>query len=1106
MLISIILVSTVSMLVPFGTSIMMMNDTDMGWDVTEGDFIGYRVETSYFLFSTVNYLGFNVTSNTTDSGVYTLTMDGLQWNIGSNELYVESAIELSYSYGSGVYSHTFGVSSYFPLYPIIIVPKNYTEGGYDLNNIGNIYDDGGLWDGFSSDSSTLNFTNSVDGSYCNMIFDTYGVLDSAIVSVMISGIEYAQTYTRITDSNLLNTIDDTSFDGDNGHIYKYSLFTIPLAYYAYNMSYVVDMQNGFGDGITCFNPMRKAMGVEYIWNFTSESWDSNVNPWEGDGDNYAMVISNDNFNSFIMRGDYHGSCIVDAVDGNDVSLILNDEFGDDGDLVGYRLVMNSSFEGIIYSHINENGTMKLGVLFGYFPYGVGSGAEGSCDILQSDENMKLIHTLYKIGTSGTDLYFEYHGMARYFGVYDDVCEIGSNYVLFGNTFSGESMYIEVGSDGWLVEATIRGSFGSSGIIPISFTQMSQEEFDNRDDPAYNVRWGIDVGDALYYNVSRSSNPDYEGTFSKYVINSKGVQNIKAFGDMDIKAAIVNATHYKWETGIGWNATGDQWSEDDDSDVIIGSQRTDFVLYMRNGPTNLVYGLNTTADLIWEIAGPMLSSFADINEYEGGDNWIHIYNSTEGNDHYLNITWNDDGVVTLLDYDFMANENEIYARLELMETYPIVPKITKEYIEVYGFFVIFNFTVVSQDGFNGGNITFGDGSNIDIYFPGSYDINLNYNDDGSLTIVGMYLYESAQSYQIKISIKDSDDQIGEYSEVIETFNLVNSFVWSSQIGDYLVYNITNGTESWYSRYEVMNEVHGSLLDVSMLGLNAIHYKWIDEVGWVLMPDYLLGNYEYSRIISGGSLGMMYVGFIILSIPQGFTGYDYVAIWSMILKVNTGTSDIIIHSCTDTSYNITLMGIINMYYEWNEKGIVTYLYLSDPSFAIEMKYIDVPKVLASENINYEVGNINNFINWTVIPVHVFGDNATYEVLLNGESYIELTNLTEDGIILINVDGLEVGNYTYTIIVYDGSGRVVQSSIVVIVNEKYIPPPPSEGLELWQQILIVIGSTGGASIAVYFGVRNAAGLNVKRMKIPRVNAKIDVNYCKFNPSDPRCKNIKL
>lgn len=85
----------------------------------------------------------------------------------------------------------------------------------------------------------------------------------------------------------------------------------------------------------------------------------------------------------------------------------------------------------------------------------------------------------------------------------------------------------------------------------------------------------------------------------------------------------------------------------------------------------------------------------------------------------------------------------------------------------------------------------------------------------------------------------------------------------------------------------------------------------------------------------------------------------------------------------------------------------------------------------DISYEEGMTGNTIEWTL------GDQnpGVYEVYMNNSLFVSSTTWS-NGTVTVNIDGLTVGVYDFTIYVYDLSGNMVSDTVMVTV----IDPTPT------------------------------------------------------------------
>ncbi|MCE7743437.1 MAG: hypothetical protein GOP50_13380 [Candidatus Heimdallarchaeota archaeon] len=92
---------------------------------------------------------------------------------------------------------------------------------------------------------------------------------------------------------------------------------------------------------------------------------------------------------------------------------------------------------------------------------------------------------------------------------------------------------------------------------------------------------------------------------------------------------------------------------------------------------------------------------------------------------------------------------------------------------------------------------------------------------------------------------------------------------------------------------------------------------------------------------------------------------------------------------------------------------------------------PTMNEPEDIIYTIGDTNNYISWTAIDLNALD----YILYLNDE--LNKTGSWESGIpIIIDVDGLDIGTYNFTIVVEDKAGNekvdTVIVNVVAVINE--------------------------------------------------------------------------
>ncbi len=119
-------------------------------------------------------------------------------------------------------------------------------------------------------------------------------------------------------------------------------------------------------------------------------------------------------------------------------------------------------------------------------------------------------------------------------------------------------------------------------------------------------------------------------------------------------------------------------------------------------------------------------------------------------------------------------------------------------------------------------------------------------------------------------------------------------------------------------------------------------------------------------------------------------------------------------------------------------------------------DAPTLDEPDDVEYVVGTTGNTITWNPIDA----SPASYELYVNG-SLVD-SGTWQGGPIAVNVDGLSVGTYNYTIVVYDAAGNWKSDTVFVTVlaqtGTTTATPPAGDMLTL---ILVIIGLFGAAAV---------------------------------------------
>jgi len=332
-------------------------------------------------------------------------------------------------------------------------------------------------------------------------------------------------------------------------------------------------------------------------------------------------------------------------------------------------------------------------------------------------------------------------------------------------------------------------------------------------------------------------------------------------------------------------------------------------------------------------------------------------------------------------------------------------------------------------------------------------NLNLN-----SFNGIYLYNSDSSVICNNSIEENGWGIGlfsnSYNNTFFSNKLMNN-VESQSIDDGINNLWDNGSiGNYWSNYEEINPtatnneimwdtpylidgtsgsvdrfplvIPGSLIPLSITHPNDISYEYNtvgNEISWTI-TDKSVNNPTYVIYKNNNEL-----------INQSWT--SGVPITMSIDGLNIGF------------YNYTINIVDGL-----GEGIEDQVIISVENY--------IPTLLnPPTSINYEYSATGNEISWTITDNSV--NNPTYVIHRNDNELIN-QYWTPGVPITINIDGLDVGFYNYTIIISDGLGEIVSDDVIVIVSQPSVDgfqPPITDFLPIIILALIsaviLIGSIG-------------------------------------------------
>ena len=93
---------------------------------------------------------------------------------------------------------------------------------------------------------------------------------------------------------------------------------------------------------------------------------------------------------------------------------------------------------------------------------------------------------------------------------------------------------------------------------------------------------------------------------------------------------------------------------------------------------------------------------------------------------------------------------------------------------------------------------------------------------------------------------------------------------------------------------------------------------------------------------------------------------------------------------------------------------------------------PILIIFQNVTYEYGSAGNTIQWTGIDYNP----SVYDVYADGNKLITTGRWDNNNILVLQVDGLDVGTYSYQIYLYDSEENVVNKAIIVTVRDTIYP----------------------------------------------------------------------
>jgi len=340
--------------------------------------------------------------------------------------------------------------------------------------------------------------------------------------------------------------------------------------------------------------------------------------------------------------------------------------------------------------------------------------------------------------------------------------------------------------------------------------------------------------------------------------------------------------------------------------------------------------------------------------------------------------------------------------------------------------------------------------------GSSRIGIDWNDNTESDLAGYIIYRSISSgftpssanqivqttsseytdtglssettyYYKVIAIDTSDNPSNPSSEASATTDEIIAGLRAQ----YRCANIASTTQDIRAQIQVLND---GPLDVALTDV-TIRYWFTSEPA---LSD-LTYSCDYAAVGSSGitsifgTLGdsdYFEIGFTSSAIVQTWLGGDGSSN-SLPVGANTGdiqnrmgrNSNVDFDQSNDYSFDASMS-------DYTDNSQITIYYQGELVWGTEPSIgpiSDPPTINSPANINYEEGDTGNSITWTATD-----DNPTIYTITRDGTQIDSGSWSSGSPIIVSVDGLSSGTYTYTCIVSDGNGQTDSDSVIVIVIE--------------------------------------------------------------------------
>ncbi len=275
--------------------------------------------------------------------------------------------------------------------------------------------------------------------------------------------------------------------------------------------------------------------------------------------------------------------------------------------------------------------------------------------------------------------------------------------------------------------------------------------------------------------------------------------------------------------------------------------------------------------------------------------------------------------------------------------------------------------------------------------------------------------------------------------VNTDNLGNALtIQNSKNVIFLINNSQFIAGDDYSALELRNVANGTVANSTFTA---------SKYGILLQGGTMQNTISDNKVLDndyGIYFGSMSMANIVMS--NGITGNRIIGIFSETTASNNMVAmnfflENPIHAEDNSSmgnmWNLTMMG--NFWDDYGGEDNDTD-FIGDEPYVITGEIKDFlpmfnhdPMIIPIMNHSYIYKSTENIVNWTVMDMTSYG--AYYEIYLNGEKILSEHDWEPDEII-IDIDGLDVGSYNFTLIVFDGLGGMNSNQIdVSVVNNNVL-----------------------------------------------------------------------